>query len=86
MGMVAYLTLIGFIVVLVNGSYKKSDFVRFHLNQALTLFLCSLVAVIPFVGWIASMAVFVLFVISFLGAINGEKKPAPIVGNFNLIK
>jgi uncharacterized membrane protein len=86
MSIIAYLGFIGIIVVVATGAHQKSKDVKFHLNQSITLLMCSLVSVIPFIGWIAAIGVFTLWVICFIGAINGEKKVAPIVGNFNLVK
>lgn len=86
MSIVAYLGIIGIVVVLVTGAHQKSEDVKFHLNQSLTLLICSLVSIIPFVGWVAGIGVIALWVICFIAAINGEKKTAPVVGNFNLIK
>jgi uncharacterized membrane protein len=86
MGAVAYIGLIGVIVVIATGAHQKSSFVKFHLNQSLTLMICSLITVIPFIGWIAAIPLMVLWVICLIGAINGEEKKAPIVGNFNLVK
>lgn len=86
MSIVAYLGILGIVVVLVTGAHQKSEDVKFHLNQAITLAICSAIAFIPFVGWVAAIGVFALWVICFIAAINGEKKTAPIVGNFNLIK
>ena len=86
MSIVAYLGLIGIVVVLATGAHQKSEDVKFHLNQSITLAICSLVTMNPFVGWVAGIGVFVLWIICFIATINGEKKVAPIVGNFNLVK
>jgi uncharacterized membrane protein len=86
MSIVAYLGLIGIVVVLATGAHQKNEDVKFHLNQSITLAVCAVISVVPFVGWIAGIGVFVLWIVCFIAAINGEKKVAPIVGNFNLIK
>lgn len=32
------------------------------------------------IGWLVRVALFVLWLIGFIGAINGEKKPIPLIG------
>ena len=86
MAIVAYLGLIGLIVVLATGSHTKSPFVKFHLNQALPLMIASIVTPIPFIGWIVGLAVLVLWIMGIIADAQGEMKRLPIVGNFELIK
>lgn len=88
----SYLTLIGFIVAIIMHSSKKTSLGAFHLRQSLGLILTSLavmiaamiVAFIPFVGWIVSLCawigLFVLWVMGLIAALNGEKKPLPVLG------
>lgn len=89
---VSYLTLIGFIVAVIMHGSKKTRLGAYHLRQSLGLMLTSIVvavlatilAFIPFVGWLAGVAawvgIFVLWVMGLLAAINGELKPVPVVG------
>jgi len=86
MAIVAYLGLIGVIVVLATGAHNKSEFVKFHLNQSLPLMILSLVSAIPFLGWIVAVFVLVLWIMGIVAAANGEMKRLPLVGNMNLIK
>lgn len=94
---VSYLTLIGWIIGLVsyNGSPDKSSLARFHLRQMFGImvlaFLISILAtmVTYTMGWtIGSMFRFlnlgsiVLWIIGLIGALNGEEKPVPLVGDF----
>ncbi|HPF10308.1 MAG TPA: hypothetical protein PKW08_04125 [Flavobacteriaceae bacterium] len=97
-GIIAYLTLIGWIIALVMHNDKKTDFGAFHIRQALGLLVTSLACAIVvwvitfalimvgfyyggFISWIIYLAVFVLWVIGFIGAIQGEKKPVPLLGD-----
>ena len=87
-GIVAYLTLIGFIVAIVMRGNRRSPYVAFHLRQMLGLLItglcCSMLMIIPILGWILGpllwLVVMVLWIISFLGALNGSTKPTPILG------
>jgi uncharacterized membrane protein len=89
---IAYLTLIGFIVALILHMNKKTKLGAFHLRQMLGLILtgvavgiCGFVLIfIPIIGWLCHwallIAIFVLWVMGLIAAINGEMKPVPIVG------
>jgi uncharacterized membrane protein len=101
-GILAYCTLIGFIIAIVmNGDQNnKSELGVFHIRQALGIFLTSfavgiasiVLAFIPILGWLAIMgayiAVFVFWILGLIAAINGEKKAVPVLGAFyqNLFK
>lgn len=86
---VAYLTWIGFIIALVAGDREAS---KFHINQALVLNLFSLtsllsgIPVIRIFAGIWSIVVFVLWIIGFVAAINGEEKEVPILGKIKILK
>lgn len=85
---VSYLTLIGFLVGVVLHSSKKTKLGAFHLRQTLGLFITGFVGgflwIIPILGWIAGFALWVcllvMWIIGFIGAIKGEMKTVPILG------
>lgn len=87
---VAYLSLIGFIVALIlhNQPGKKTVLGSFHLRQGLGIMLCSvcmsIIMIIPFVGWVVGcvgyILVLVMWIMGIISAVNGEMKPAPIMG------
>ncbi len=89
MGILAYL--IFFIPLL---AAKDSPYARFHANQGLVLFLgyliCSVLWIIPILGWIAApigyVAFCVLTVIGLLNSLNGKAKNLPLVGKFKILK
>ena len=81
--MVAYLTWIGLLVALFLGDRDHS---KFHLNQALVIWLFGLLSVIPCVGFIVGIAAFILAIMGFISALNGEEKALPIVGGIKLLK
>ncbi len=84
---ISYFWIIGFIIGLLMNNEKKNDFAAFHIRQSLgiiglwvaawgILYIVS----IPFLGWIFQIGLFVLWILAFIGAIQGEKKPVPIFG------
>lgn len=83
-GIVAYLTWIGLLIAFLAGDKEGA---KFHINQGLVLFLATIVCgIIPFLGWIAEIFVFVCWIIGFVGAINGEEKEVPLLGKIKIIK
>ncbi|MBR2667763.1 MAG: hypothetical protein IKD96_06360 [Oscillospiraceae bacterium] len=87
---VAYLTLIGLIIAFVIGDHVNS---KFHLNQALVLFLAfvvtGIISALPLLHWIGrilSIIVFVLWLIGLIRAIGGNEEPIPILGKLQLLK
>ncbi len=82
-GIVAYITLIGFIIALVAGDMEGA---KFHVNQALVIFLFSLLSFIPIIGWIWGIIMFIFWIMGFVAAINEEEKPVPLIGGITLLK
>lgn len=80
-GIIAYVTIIGFIIAFVQNQEQKSEYVNYHLRQMIGIIACSFVWVIPFLGWILGLGVMVLWIMGIMGAMNGERKPVPILGD-----
>lgn len=80
---VAYITWIGLIIALCAGDREGA---KFHLNQALVIFLFALLSVIPVIGWIWSIFMFVCWIMGLIAAINQEEKPVPLIGQIKLLK
>lgn len=90
-GIVTYLTLIGWIVVMVTHK-EKTEYIRFHLRQMLGIMLLMVVisfggailaSIIPGIGFIfnlLNLAPVILWVIGLVGALNEEEKLVPIFG------
>ncbi len=88
----AYITLIGFIVAIVLHTNKKTKLGGYHLRQVLGFFLtgvavgvCAIpIAIIPILGLLAIVVVWLgmiaLWVMGLIAAINGQTKPMPVVG------
>ncbi len=69
---------------------EKTEFGAYHIRQSLglmILYICVwllniILAIvnIPFLGYILFIAVFILWILALVGAIQGEKKPVPLLG------
>jgi len=78
---IAHITLIGWIIAVVqNNNDEKDEFASFYIRQMLGLVLIGILSIIPFIGLIFSLAALILWILSIIGAVNGEKKLTPIVG------
>lgn len=85
---VAYLTLIGFLVSLLALHEKGNELSAFHLRQVLGIAVTGLalgiVAIIPVLGWIVAVVGGLLLLISWIiglvSAINGSTKPVFFLG------
>lgn len=88
MAIIAYITIFGLIIAFIMNNDKKNPFTAFHIRQSLGLGLLgialSVLSYIPFIGWIVSILgtifLVVLWVMGLISAVNGEKKPVPILG------
>lgn len=80
---VAYITLIGLIIALCAGDKEGA---KFHVNQALVIWLFTLLSIIPCIGWIWSIFMLVCWVLGLIAAINQEEKPVPLIGGIQILK
>jgi len=80
---IAHITLIGWIIALVMNNGNKNELASFYIRQMLGLMLTSfLLYFIPLVGWLLNIALLVLWIISLIGAFEGQKKLVPLVGEY----
>jgi uncharacterized membrane protein len=78
---IAHLTIIGWVVALVMNNDKKDEFASFYIRQMLGLIIVAiLLSWIPFLGWAVGILCFVLWIMSLVSAMNGEKKPIFLLG------
>lgn len=94
-GIVAYITLIGWIIAYLAGDKENA---KFHLNQALVLALAnialgivsSILGFIPVVGGlistVLSIVLLVLWILGLVAAIKEEEKAVPILGGIKILK
>lgn len=80
---VAYLSWIGLLIAFCAGDKEGA---KFHLNQALVIFLFSLLSCIPIIGWIWGIFMVVCWFMGLIAAINQEEKRVPLIGNITLLK
>lgn len=80
---VAYITWIGLLVAYLAGDKEGA---KFHLNQALVIFLFSLLSVIPCIGWIWGIFMLVCWVMGLVAAIKQEENEVPLIGKIKILK
>lgn len=84
---VAHLTIIGWVIALVLNQTEKGPNTSFYLRQMLGLVILSILGWViaftgvPVISMIWYILVFVLWIISLVGALSGEQKPLPVVGD-----
>lgn len=79
--LIAHITLIGWIIALVMNNEKKNEYGSFYIRQVLGIMLLGLVcSFIPIIGWLAGILVLVMWVMSLISALSGEKKPIFLLG------
>ncbi len=82
-GIVAYITWIGLIVAFCAGDKEGA---KFHINQALVIFLFSLLGAIPLIGWIWEVFMLVCWIMGLIAAIQEQEKPIPLLGKIQILK
>lgn len=95
---VAYITLIGFIVAIIMHGSNKTKLGSYHLKQALGLIavavaswiLMMIIAFIPFVNLllfilapVIYIGILVLLIMGIIAAANGQEKPLPLIGGLS---
>ncbi len=87
MAVVAYIL---FFVPLLAEDSKNDSFVRYHVKQGLGFFLACVAAIfimmVPVIGWIAILPMYVFLIICWitgiLNALKGKEKPLPLIGKY----
>ncbi len=92
-GILAYCTLIGWIVAIVMHQNDKTKFGAFHLRQALGIwiaYLCCFIVIMITAPFLLFLSVFLLpvvgittlifVILGLVNAINGKMKPTPLIG------
>ncbi|GGH45289.1 hypothetical protein IA57_03865 [Mangrovimonas yunxiaonensis] len=79
---IAHITLIGWIIAIVmNSGEKKTEYASFYIRQMLGIiiigFVLSMIPIINIIGWIL---VLILWIMSLVGSLSGEKKPIFLLG------
>ncbi len=83
-GVISYITIIGWIIALILYNEHKTKFTETHLRQALFLHILSLIfALIPFLN-LFNVIILVFWIIGIINASMGKKDPLPLVGKIAL--
>jgi len=90
--LITFLSIVGFIIYLLVQ--KKDEYTKFYAKQSLVVFIAAVIAGI--IGWIVmwipilggiikfglSVIVILLWVLSWVYALSGDKKEVPLVGHY----
>jgi uncharacterized membrane protein len=91
---VAHLTLIGWIIAVVQNSSDKQEHASFYIRQMLGIMIVGIgvqiigmfLFFIPFLGWLIWMCALLIvlgaWLYSLVQSINGKKEPLPFVGQY----
>jgi uncharacterized membrane protein len=77
---IAHLTLIGWVIALIMNNGNKTELGSFYIRQVLGIIILALLSWIPLLGWIIGFLCFIMWIMSLISAINGEKKPVFLLG------
>ncbi|MCZ4319583.1 hypothetical protein O4H26_11325 [Aequorivita viscosa] len=84
---IAYITLIGWIIALVMNNGNKTALGTYHVRQALGIMCIGVILSIIsgflniyILSRIVYLAVLVLWILGLISAVQGEMKPVPVVG------
>jgi uncharacterized membrane protein len=78
---IAHITIIGWIIALIMNNSDKTELGSFYIRQMLGLLIFSFVLwFVPVVGWILNLVMLILWILSLIGALGGEKKTIPVLG------
>lgn len=79
---IAHLTLIGWIIALVMNT-SKNELASFYIRQMLGLMIVALLlSFVPVLGWFLNLGMLALWIISLMGALEGQKKLVPLFGEY----
>ncbi|HNW52340.1 MAG TPA: hypothetical protein PKH79_14760 [Prolixibacteraceae bacterium] len=76
---IAHFTIVGWLIALLVNLDNKEEFTSFYLRQTLGIHIISMcVGWVPIVGWLLGIIVFVFWLISFIYAVQGDRKTVPL--------
>ena len=85
---ISYITWIGTIVAFIMNNEKKNPFASFHIRQMIGLSLISIINsfVIErfasgYISWAIHIILIVFWIIGLIGAVQGEEKKIPLLGD-----
>lgn len=87
MAIISYITFIGTIIAYLMNNDKKNSFAAFHIRQNIGIVLLYLIngfvigRISGMLSWIVGVFILVIWIIGFIGAIQGEEKKVPLLGD-----
>jgi uncharacterized membrane protein len=88
MAIISYITWVGTLIAFIMNNDKKNAFAAFHIRQMIGLSLLSIInsfIVLKYVSYgvfsVIGIGLLVLWIIGFIGAIQGEEKKIPLLGD-----
>lgn len=85
---ISYLTLIGWIIAFIMHNNNKTELGAFHIRQMLGLIILSIIISIianvigiAILVWVLQLGMIALWAIGFIGAVQGEQKKIPLLGD-----
>lgn len=84
---IAYITLIGWIIALIMNNGNKTALGSYHIRQSLGIICVGVVLAIivgvigiSILSWIVQLAILVFWILGLVSAVQGEMKPVPVLG------
>ncbi len=78
-GAIAYIWILSLVAL---AARKNNDFVRFHANQGLLLFVASIIFwFIPILGWLLNLLIGVMAIVGIVKALQGKKWELPVAAD-----
>ena len=85
---ISYLWVIGLVIAFLMNSTKKNSFSAFHIRQAIGLIAIHLIIQLldrflhlGMITWVFDIGLLLLWALGLLGAIQGEEKKVPLLGD-----
>jgi len=85
---ISYITFIGTIIAFIMNNDKKNSFAAFHIRQMIGIILLGIainviarIANLGMISTILSLLPVILWVIGFIGVLQGEEKKVPLLGD-----
>ena len=82
-GIVAYISVIGLILALTVGDREGA---RFHINQALVIFMFEFLVLVPYVGRAWGAFMLVCWIMGIVSAAKDEERAVPLIGGIQILK
>lgn len=85
---ISYITWIGTLIAFIMNNDKKNSFASFHIRQMIGLSIFSIANSLIigkyvnfYIAGIINLLLFILWIIGFIGALQGEEKKIPLFGD-----